>query len=96
MSKYDNAPVWSIPKANQPKIMHHDNPGPGKYPISRDLNSGVTIAVSGRNQPVPGTAQDQNPGVGPGKYYSGYSSLTKNGILFKGGKFVAASTTYAN
>lgn len=93
MSKFEHVPAWSFPHAHQPKVMQHEYPGPGKYPVSRDLKHGVSFAKSGRNVAAQGSKFDYNEGVGPGSYYRGYSSLTKNGILFKGGKFQEASGT---
>lgn len=58
MTGFDNVPAYSIPKAKEPKIGHHQNPGPGKYLVARELNHGVTIASTGRNDAVIGAKAD--------------------------------------
>lgn len=88
MSKFSHVPAWSIGKANQPKIKTTHYPGPGKYSDGyfkeeQKLRKGLTIpkAEKGLKKKI------DNHDIGPGDYYRGYSSLTKNGISFKGGRF---------
>lgn len=88
MSKFSHVPAWSFATKAQPKIMTSVAPGPGKYSDGYyaeegRLRKGLTIPKAERNS----KENNDERGVGPGDYYRGYSSLTQNGISFKGGRF---------
>ena len=84
MSKFFSVPAWSIGGRPKDARSKDSYPGPGRYARERSYeNEGVTIPKAGRKEP-----KRETNDVGPGNYYRGYSSLTKNGISFKGGKFV--------
>lgn len=88
MSKFSHVPAWSISSKSKPKIVSNNYPGPGKYAEGyfgeeERLRKGITIPHAERND----KSKVDNNGIGPGDYYKGYSSLTQNGISFKGGRF---------
>ena len=90
MSKFFSVPAWSFGGKHQPKIMKNKTPGPGKYAANDnegDIRNSIKEAYSIPKAERKGQRRETND-LGPGTYYKGYSSLTKNGISFKGGKFV--------
>lgn len=87
MSKFSHVPAWTFGGKTKPKIMTSTAPGPGKYSDGyyaeeERLRKGLTIPRAEKTE-----KESNDRGVGPGDYYRGYSSLTKNGISFKGGRF---------
>lgn len=88
MFRFDSVPAWSI--GSKPKIsaIKGKHPGPGTYEnVGYDTRPApkVSIPKSKRGAGTQGETFD----VGPGQYYTGYSSLTRGGVSLKGGKLVS-------